>query len=44
MSNVQLLIVDDEERFLTTTTQLMEKRGINTKKCFKWCRSIANYR
>ncbi len=31
MSNVQLLIVDDEERFLTTTTKLMEKRGINTK-------------
>lgn len=32
MSNVKLLIVDDEERFLTTTTKLMEKRGINTKK------------
>jgi len=31
MSNVQLLIVDDEERFLTTTTKLMEKRGIKTK-------------
>jgi len=31
MSNVQILIVDDEERFLTTTTKLMEKRGIKTK-------------
>jgi len=31
MSNVQLLIVDDEERFLKTTTILMEKRGIQTK-------------
>lgn len=31
MSNVQLLIVDDEERFLSTTTLLMEKRGIKTK-------------
>lgn len=31
MSNVQLLIVDDEERFLKTTKTLMEKRGIATK-------------
>lgn len=31
MSNVQLLIVDDEERFLETTSRLMEKRGIQTK-------------
>ena len=31
MSNVQLLIVDDEERFLKTTKALMEKRGIATK-------------
>jgi DNA-binding NtrC family response regulator len=31
MSNAKLLIVDDEERFLTTTTRLMEKRGISTK-------------
>ena len=31
MSNVQLLIVDDEERFLTTTKTLMEKRGIPTR-------------
>ncbi len=31
MSNVQLLIVDDEERFLKTTKTLMEKRGVTTK-------------
>lgn len=31
MSNVQLLIVDDEERFLKTTGVLMEKRGVRTK-------------
>lgn len=31
MSNVRLLIVDDEERFLKTTKTLMEKRGISTK-------------
>lgn len=31
MSNLQLLIVDDEERFLKTTAILMDKRGIQTK-------------
>ena len=30
MANPQLLIVDDEERFLTTTKTLLQKRGINT--------------
>ena len=30
MANPQLLIVDDEERFLTTTKALLQKRGINT--------------
>jgi len=30
MSKIQLLIVDDEERFLNTTKILMEKRGIAT--------------
>ncbi len=28
MSRIQLLIVDDEERFLKTTATLLEKRGI----------------
>jgi DNA-binding NtrC family response regulator len=28
MSNVQVLIVDDEERFLHTTAKIMEKRGV----------------
>jgi DNA-binding NtrC family response regulator len=30
MRNLQLLLVDDEERFLTTTKILLEKRGIET--------------
>jgi DNA-binding NtrC family response regulator len=30
MATVQLLIVDDEERFLNTTKILMEKRGVAT--------------
>ena len=30
MPNTKLLLVDDEERFLTTTKILLEKRGINT--------------
>lgn len=30
MAKTQLLLVDDEERFLTTTRVLLEKRGINT--------------
>ena len=28
MANIQLLLVDDEERFLTTTRTLLEKRGV----------------
>lgn len=31
MSDVQLLIVDDEERFLETTRRLMANRGVQTK-------------
>jgi len=30
MANTGLLIVDDEERFLSTTKALLDKRGINT--------------
>jgi len=30
MSNVNLLIVDDEEQFLATTKKLLDKRGVNT--------------
>ena len=30
MTAIQLLLVDDEERFLTTTKILLEKRGLNT--------------
>jgi DNA-binding NtrC family response regulator len=30
MANIQLLLVDDEERFLTTTKVLLEKRGTTT--------------
>ena len=30
MATIQLLLVDDEERFLTTTKVLLEKRGTNT--------------
>ena len=30
MGNMQLMIVDDEERFLTTTQSLFKKKGINT--------------
>ena len=30
MANPKLLIVDDEERFLTTTKTLLQKRGITT--------------
>ena len=30
MANPQLLIVDDEERFLTTTKALLQKRGFTT--------------
>ena len=30
MATIRLLLVDDEERFLTTTKILLEKRGINT--------------
>lgn len=31
MSIVQILLVDDEERFLSTTKILLEKRGMNAK-------------
>ena len=30
MDSLQLLLVDDEERFLSTTKSLLEKRGITT--------------
>jgi DNA-binding NtrC family response regulator len=30
MNSIHLLIVDDEERFLSTTKTLMEKRGVKT--------------
>lgn len=30
MSTIYLLLVDDEERFLSTTKILLEKRGVNT--------------
>ena len=30
MANTHLLLVDDEERFLTTTKTLLEKRGVTT--------------
>ena len=30
MATIQILLVDDEERFLTTTKALLEKRGIDT--------------
>ena len=30
MSAIQLLLVDDEELFLSTTKKLLEKRGVNT--------------
>ena len=30
MANVHLLLVDDEERFVTTTKTLLEKRGVTT--------------
>ena len=30
MTTIQLLLVDDEERFLTTTKVLLDKRGTNT--------------
>ena len=30
MANIHLLLVDDEERFLTTTRSLLEKRGVAT--------------
>ena len=30
MAKIQLLLVDDEERFLSTTTLLLEKRGVET--------------
>ena len=30
MANIHLLLVDDEERFLTTTKTLLEKRGVTT--------------
>ena len=30
MKNLQLLLVDDEERFLSTTKSLLEKRGVIT--------------
>jgi DNA-binding NtrC family response regulator len=30
MSNIHLLLVDDEERFLATTKTLLEKRGVTT--------------
>ena len=30
MPNTQLLIIDDEERFLSTTKALLDKRGLNT--------------
>jgi len=30
MSNMRLMIVDDEERFLNTTKTLLEKKGIQT--------------
>ena len=30
MANIHLLLVDDEERFLTTTRTLLEKRGVTT--------------
>jgi DNA-binding NtrC family response regulator len=31
MKNLQLLLVDDEERFLSTTKSLLEKRGVSTQ-------------
>jgi DNA-binding NtrC family response regulator len=33
MSAIRLLIVDDEERFLSTYKKLLEKRGISTTTC-----------
>ena len=33
MSDIHLLIVDDEERFLFTYKKLLEKRGIKTTTC-----------
>ncbi len=30
MSKINLLLVDDEEQFLSTTKKLFEKRGVNT--------------
>ncbi len=30
MANAQLLLVDDEKRFLTSTQALLKKRGVNT--------------
>ena len=33
MNAINLLIVDDEERFLTTTKKLLDKRGMNTTTC-----------
>ena len=30
MSNMQLMIVDDDERFLNTTKSLLEKKGVTT--------------
>ena len=33
MNSINLLLVDDEEQFLTTAKKLMDKRGINTFIC-----------
>jgi len=33
MSTTHLLLVDDEEQFLSTTKKLLEKRGIHTDTC-----------
>ena len=33
MKSIHLLIVDDEERFLSTTSRLLEKRGMNVITC-----------
>lgn len=33
MSNMHLLLVDDEEQFLSTTRKLLEKRGVDTLTC-----------
>lgn len=33
MNAIRLLIVDDEERFLSTHKKLLEKRGLNTDTC-----------